>query len=83
MLKQGVLLSLHLKATMMRVSDPIIFCMVVHEFYKKVLIRYDDELKALGFDANNSTVDLYDKINKLPANKQEKITQSIEALYAE
>ncbi|CAK8737169.1 Isocitrate dehydrogenase [NADP] [Sodalis praecaptivus] len=81
--RQGVLLSLHLKATMMKVSDPIMFGIVVSEFYKEVLARYNDKLKTLGFDANNGIGDLYAKIKELPAAEQTKITQAIEALYTE
>lgn len=81
--RQGVLLSLHLKATMMKVSDPIMFGIVVSEFYQDVLARYNDKLKTLGFDANNGIGDLYAKINALPAEEQAEITQAIDALYTE
>lgn len=80
--RQGVLLSLHLKATMMK-SDPIMFGIVVSEFYKEVLAHYNDKLKTLGFDANNGIGDLYAKIKELPADAQVEITQAIDALYAE
>ncbi|WP_163274490.1 NADP-dependent isocitrate dehydrogenase, partial [Enterobacter hormaechei] len=50
---QGVLFSLHLKATMMKVSDPIMFGVAVNEFYKDVLAKHADVLKQAGFDANN------------------------------
>ncbi|MGL9774302.1 MAG: NADP-dependent isocitrate dehydrogenase [Sodalis sp. (in: enterobacteria)] len=81
--RQGVLLSLHLKATMMKVSDPIMFGIVVSEFYQDVLARYNDKLKTLGFDANNGIGDLYAKIKELPAEEQVEITQVIDALYTE
>ncbi|MBT9432555.1 NADP-dependent isocitrate dehydrogenase [Candidatus Sodalis endolongispinus] len=81
--RQGVLLSLHLKATMMKVSDPIMFGIVVSEFYQDVLARYNDKLKTLGFDANNGIGDLYAKIKALPAEEQTEITQAIDALYTE
>ncbi|WP_213993385.1 NADP-dependent isocitrate dehydrogenase [Sodalis sp. dw_96] len=81
--RQGVLLSLHLKATMMKVSDPIMFGIAVNEFFKDVLDRYGDDLKPLGFSANNGIGDLYAKISALPAEKQEAIKQDIEALYAQ
>lgn len=81
--RQGVLLSLHLKATMMKVSDPIMFGIVVSEFYQDVLARYNDKLKTLGFDANNGIGDLYTKIKALPAEEQAEITQAIDALYTE
>ncbi len=57
--RRGVLLSLHLKATMMKVSDPIMFGIAVSEYYKDVLDRYGEELKSLGFSANNGIGDLY------------------------
>ncbi|WP_413723658.1 NADP-dependent isocitrate dehydrogenase [Sodalis sp. RH16] len=80
--RRGVLLSLHLKATMMKVSDPIMFGIAVSEFFKDVLDRYADDLKSLGFSANNGIGDLYAKINALPAEKQQAIKQDIDALYA-
>ncbi|UDG79581.1 Isocitrate dehydrogenase [NADP] [Candidatus Steffania adelgidicola] len=80
---QGVLFSLHLKATMMKVSDPIIFGIVVSEFYKEVLACYQDTLKMLGFSANNGIGDLYDKLNKLPIDMRIKITQAIDTFYRE
>ncbi|XBS70859.1 NADP-dependent isocitrate dehydrogenase [Acerihabitans sp. KWT182] len=81
--RQGVLLSLHLKATMMKVSDPIMFGIVVTEFFKDVLENHADELKSLGFSANNGIGDLYAKIAALPAEKQAAIKKDIETLYAQ
>lgn len=80
--RQGILLSLHLKATMMKVSDPIMFGIVVSEFYKEVLASYNEKLNMLGFDANNGIGDLYAKIKELPDDEQTEITQAIDALYA-
>lgn len=79
--KQGVLLSVHLKATMMKVSDPIIFGQFVAEYYQDVLGRYADELKPLGIDVNNGIGDLYAKIKALPADRRQEIEQAIQALY--
>ncbi|MGL9769358.1 MAG: NADP-dependent isocitrate dehydrogenase [Sodalis sp. (in: enterobacteria)] len=79
--RQGVLLSLHLKASMMKVSDPIIFGIMVSEFYKDVLTRYNNKFKKLGFNANNGISDLYLKIKELPAEEHAEIIQAIEALY--
>ncbi|MGE8211981.1 MAG: NADP-dependent isocitrate dehydrogenase, partial [Stenotrophomonas sp.] len=62
---QGVLFSLHLKATMMKVSDPIMFGVVVEEFYKDVLAKHADTLKQVGFDANNGIGDLYARLSQL------------------
>jgi isocitrate dehydrogenase, NADP-dependent, monomeric type len=81
--KQGVLFSVHLKATMMKVSDPIIFGQVVSVFYEDVLAKHADALKQAGFDPNNGIGDLYAQIKKLPAEKQAEIEADIQALYAQ
>ena len=80
--KQGVLFSLHLKATMMKVSDPIMFGQVVNEFYKDVLAKHADTLKSIGFNANNGIGDLYARIGALAADKQAEIKADVEAEYA-
>jgi isocitrate dehydrogenase len=80
---QGVLLSLHLKATMMKVSDPIMFGVVVGEFYKDTLTKHADALKQAGFDPNNGIGDLYARIGALPEAKQAEIKADIEAEYAQ
>ncbi|NMK45391.1 NADP-dependent isocitrate dehydrogenase [Achromobacter sp. Bel] len=77
----GVLFSVHLKATMMKVSDPIIFGHVVSVFYKDVLARHAAVLKQAGFDPNNGIGDLYAKIQSLPADQQAAITADIDAAY--
>ncbi len=79
---QGVLFSLHLKATMMKVSDPIMFGVVVEEFYKDVLGKYATELKQAGFDPNNGIGDLYARLPSLPEATQEAIKADIAAEYA-
>lgn len=79
---KGVLLSVHLKATMMKVSDPIIFGHVVAVYYKEVLEKHAAVLKDLGVDVNNGIGDLYAKIKSLPAEKQAEIEADIKALYA-
>ncbi len=79
---QGVLFSLHLKATMMKVSDPIMFGVVVEEFYKDVLAKHADTLKQVGFDANNGIGDLYARLPQLPEAEQEVIKADIAAEYA-
>ena len=76
---QGVLFSLHLKATMMKVSDPIMFGVAVDEFYRPVLEKHAEALKAAGFDRNNGIGDLYARLDELP----EAITADIDALYGE
>ncbi|MBP1474760.1 NADP-dependent isocitrate dehydrogenase [Frateuria sp. MAH-13] len=78
----GVLFSLHLKATMMKVSDPIMFGVVVREFYKDVLGKYATELKQIGFDANNGIGDLYARLSQLPEDRQAAIKADIDAEYA-
>ncbi|MCR6664189.1 MAG: NADP-dependent isocitrate dehydrogenase [Luteimonas sp.] len=80
---QGVLFSLHLKATMMKVSDPIMFGVVVGEFYKPVLDKHAAALAEAGFDANNGIGDLYARLSSLPQDVQDDINTGIAALYAE
>ena len=78
----GVLLSVHLKATMMKVSDPIIFGHFVSVFYAPVLEKHAAVIAELGVDVNNGIGDLYTKIKSLPAEKQAEIEADIKALYA-
>ncbi|ODS62576.1 MAG: isocitrate dehydrogenase (NADP(+)) [Arenimonas sp. SCN 70-307] len=80
--EKGVLFSLHLKATMMKVSDPIMFGVVVREFYKDVLVKHADALERIGFDANNGIGDLYARLGELDEATQASIRADIEALYA-
>lgn len=80
---QGVLLSAHLKATMMKVSDPIMFGHIVSEFYKEVLEKHADALAEAGFNPNNGIGDLYARIGALSAEKQAEIIADITALYAD
>ncbi|TWH76816.1 isocitrate dehydrogenase [Azomonas agilis] len=79
---QGVLFSVHLKATMMKVSDPIMFGIITTAFYKEVLEKHAETLKEIGFNANNGIGDLYARIKTLPADKQAEIEADIKALYA-
>jgi isocitrate dehydrogenase len=79
---QGVLLSVHLKATMMKVSDPIIFGHFVSVFYAPVLEKHAAVLAELGVDVNNGIGDLYTKIKSLPADQQAEIEADIKVLYA-
>ena len=80
---QGVLFSLHLKATMMKVSDPIMFGVVVNEFYKTALSKHAAVLEQIGFDANNGIGDLYARLGALPADQQEAIKADLQAVYAD
>ncbi|PPU75954.1 MULTISPECIES: NADP-dependent isocitrate dehydrogenase [Xanthomonas] len=79
----GVLFSVHLKATMMKVSDPVLFGVVVGEFYKDALNKHADALKSVGFDPNNGIGDLYARIGSLPDDQQAQITADIQAEYAQ
>lgn len=79
---QGVLLSVHLKATMMKVSDPIMFGQIVAEFYKDALTKHADVLTQIGFNLNNGIGDLYARIKALPAEQQAQIEADIAAVYA-
>jgi len=79
--KMGVLLSLHLKGTMMKVSDPIMFGHAVSVFFKDVFEKHALVMKELGIDANNGLGDLYAKIAKLPEAKRAEIEADIKACY--
>ncbi|WP_279361701.1 NADP-dependent isocitrate dehydrogenase [Xanthomonas sacchari] len=81
--QQGVLFSLHLKATMMKVSDPIMFGVVVEAFYRDVLDKHAATLKQVGFDANNGIGDLYARIARLPEAQRAPIEADLQALYAQ
>jgi len=80
--QQGLLLSLHLKATMMKVSDPVMFGHAVTVFFKPVFDKHAETFKALGFNPNNGLGDLYAKIQKLSADKKAEIEADIQAVYA-
>ncbi|MCC6501882.1 MAG: NADP-dependent isocitrate dehydrogenase, partial [Deltaproteobacteria bacterium] len=79
--KRGVLFSLHLKGTMMKVSDPIMFGHAVTVFFKDVFEKHAATIKELGVDVNNGLGDLYAKIEKLPAAKKAEIEADIKAVY--
>ena len=76
-----MLLSLHLKATMMKVSDPIMFGHAVSVFYKDVFDKHGDVLKELGVNVNNGLGDLYAKIQTLPAEKKAEIEADVMEVY--
>jgi len=80
---RGVLFSLHLKATMMKVSDPIMFGIAVEAFYKPVLDKHRAALEEAGFDPNNGIGDLYARLPSLPADVAAQVTAEIDALYAQ
>ncbi len=79
---QGVLLSLHLKATMMKVSDPILFGHAVKVYYKELFAKHAALFAELGVDVNNGFGDVYAKIAQLPAEQQAAIEADIAAIYA-
>ncbi len=78
----GVLFSVHFKATMMKVSDPIMFGVVVEEFFHDVLMTHGDALKQAGFNPDNGLGDLYACLAKLPEDRQQAIKDDIAAQYA-
>jgi len=77
----GLLLSLHLKATMMKVSDPVMFGHCVSVFYQDVFAKHAAVLAELGVNVNNGLGDLYAKIQSLPAEKRAEIEADIAAVY--
>lgn len=79
--KQGLLFSLHMKATMMKVSDPIIFGEAVKVFFKDVLEKHGDTLQKVGFEPTNGLGDLYAKIGTLPSDKKAAIEADIQECY--
>lgn len=81
-MQQGVLLSLHLKATMMKVSDPILFGIVVKRFYADVLAKHATVLDEIGFDANNGIGDLDARLANLPEALRAEIEADLAAQYA-
>ncbi|OEF89359.1 NADP-dependent isocitrate dehydrogenase [Vibrio anguillarum] len=79
--QQDVLLSLHMKATMMKVSDPVIFGHAVKVYYKDVFAKYGALFDSLGVDVNNGLGDVYAKIQALPQAQKEEIEAAIQAVY--
>ncbi len=80
--EKGLLFSIHLKATMMKVSDPIIFGHAVRVFFAPVFKKYGATFDELGVDVNNGFGDLLAKIEELPADKRDEIKAAIDACYA-
>ena len=79
--KSGVLFSLHMKATMMKVSDPIIFGHAVEVFYKDVFEKYAETIASLGVDVTNGLGDLYAKVGTLPPAERDALIADIETVY--
>jgi isocitrate dehydrogenase len=78
---RDILFSLHLKATMMKVSDPIMFGHCVKVYFKDVFAKYADTFAKLGVNANNGLGDLYKKISSLPLEEKKAIEDDIMATY--
>ncbi|KOO05906.1 NADP-dependent isocitrate dehydrogenase [Vibrio hepatarius] len=79
--EQDVLLSLHMKATMMKVSDPVIFGHAVKVYYKDVFAKYGELFDKLGVDVNNGIGDVYSKIEALPEAQKAEIEAALQAVY--
>ena len=79
--EDGVLLSLHLKATMMKISDPIMFGHCVSVYYKAALDKHAEVLKEIGANVNNGLADVLQKLDRLPAAKRSEIERDIAAVY--
>ncbi len=80
--QEGVLLSLHMKATMMKVSDPIIFGHAVDVYYKDVVAKYSATFNRLGVDTRNGFGDVYAKIKELPEAERKQIEADIDSVYS-
>lgn len=80
--KEGLLLSLHLKATMMKVSDPILFGYAVETLFAPVLSKYADTFKAIGVNVRNGLSDLLTKVSTLPADTQKAIQHDLDEVWA-
>ncbi len=78
---KNLLFSLHLKATMMKVSDPVIFGHCVSVYYKDALEKHEAVISELGVNVNNGIGDLYTKLQKLPDEKRKEIEKDIEEVY--
>jgi isocitrate dehydrogenase len=78
---KGLLLSLHLKATMMKISDPIMFGHAVEVFFEDVFQKHADLLKTVGVESNNGIGDLYAKIKALPDDKRAEIEADLKSVY--
>jgi isocitrate dehydrogenase len=79
--KDDVLLSLHLKATMMKISDPIMFGHAVSVFYKDALDKHAETLEEIGANVNNGLADVLEKLDRLPADTKAEIEADINAVY--
>ncbi len=81
--EKDILFSLHVKATMMKVSDPVYIGDAIRVYYKKLFDKFGKELEEIGFNPNNGLVDLYNKLEKLPDGVQADIKACIDEIYQE
>ncbi len=79
--EKDILFSLHLKATMMKVSDPVMFGDAIRVYYKELFDKFGEELKEIGFNPNNGLADLEAKLERLPEEKQKAIKETIAEIY--
>ncbi len=81
--EKDILFSLHVKGTMMKVSDPTFFDYAIRVYYKKLFDKFGKELEEIGFNPRNGLADLYAKLDKLPADKKQAILDTIDEIYKE
>ncbi|MCK5200273.1 MAG: NADP-dependent isocitrate dehydrogenase, partial [Spirochaetales bacterium] len=79
--KQGLLFSVHLKATMMKISDPIIFGHVVSVFFEDVFLKYSKQFESLGIDANHGMGDLLKKLENMSESEKNEVLLAIDRCY--
>ena len=79
--EKDILFSLHLKATMMKVSDPVMFGDAIRVYFKELFEKYGKELEEIGFNPNNGLADLEARLSKLPEDKQAEIKAAIDEIY--
>jgi len=81
--EKDILFSLHVKGTMMKVSDPTFFDYAIRVYYKKLFDKFGKELEEIGFNPRNGLADLYAKLDKLPEDKKKAILDTIDEIYKE
>jgi len=81
--EKNILFSLHVKGTMMKVSDPTFFDYAIRVYYKKLFDKFGKELEEIGFNPRNGLSDLYSKLDKLPVDKKQAILDTIDEIYKE
>jgi isocitrate dehydrogenase len=81
--EKDILFSLHVKGTMMKISDPTFFDYAIRVYYKKLFDRFGKELEEIGFNPRNGLADLYAKLDKLPEDKKKAVLDTIDEIYKE